>query len=224
METKEKIKKGLMRKLFGGKHGTVMKLILFPIYIGALIMVKIAKIAMSGVSESSEISKENKMVKKYEYIDVIYFTDYGLRFLKARVDSAMKSITPDSLEAMFGFDKIYPELNTGKPYGVLYEHYPKTVNFEDEPKDYSGELPLLKLRESKDKKVDKLRYSVDMKKFKIKGGKTLSNVAYSFVNTTYMNLLRPISEHKLRNTFIIGILAGFVLGGLVFTFLIGLLS
>lgn len=216
------IKKGIEKKIFSGKRGLILKILLFPLILSYRLLRFFGRIAGGSVKESKDVMETQKAEKKYTYIDIIYFTDYGLRFIKGKVEATFKFITPETIESTYGFEKVYINLNNGKPYIVLYEHHPKSIDFSKELEMYKGEIPVISL-EKASKGKNKLQYTVDMKKFKIMGGKLLSDVAYAFVNTTYMNLLRPISDTKLRNTFIMALFIGIFIGGLIFSIITGLL-
>lgn len=219
-----KIKKDIEKRFFSGKRGLILKIVFFPLYLTYKLVAFFGRTVGGSIEETKDIAETQKSEKKYSYVDIIYFTDYGLRHLKGKIDATFKSITPETLESSFGFDKVYVDLINGKPTIVLYEHNPKAIDFSKELEMYEGKIPVISLEKVEEGKgKNKLQYTVEIKKFKVMGGKLLTDVAYAFVNTTYMNLLRPISDTKIRNTFIMALFIGIFIGGLVFSIILGLL-
>ena len=204
------------------KREGIFKIILFPFVLGLKLIIGFFKTFIGFLDETAKDSEKKVKKGKSDLMDVIYFTNNGFRKCKGKIDAKLNSITPKGMENIYAYNNVYHNLDGNDSLAILYIDNPETLNFSKELEELEGERPILILE--KDEKSGKLKYGIEMTKFKIKGGKRLTEVSYSFINTIYMSLLRPISDDKIRNTFIIGLLAGCLLGALVFSLIVGLLT
>lgn len=227
MENQEEPKKR-GRLNFLGPFKWLIILPCLPFIIAWKILRKILNIGVGTAKETKDISRELKARERYSTIDAIFITPNGWTETKILVDSKGQNGSPLDIDKLFHLPmgKVYPHLATGKPTLFLWSKNPAALNFDKPPEDMEGvEMPIFRLSnlDKKDKHGNKLVEVVEMKKFDVQGGALLSDVAYDFVKTTYMNLLRPQAKSDIRNAFImaliLGALGGFILATLILGFL-----
>ncbi len=175
----------------------------------------IPRAAWNTLVQGGEVKKSADIIIDAKKTGLLFFYGDHFMFVDGKFTKDLKYITPKNLNRLFRVKKIYKNFATPERIVVVDNDNPEALDFENPPTEDEFERYVTKTISEKGQEI---KTTVDMEKFRIKGGESLNSMAYDIYRHNILQFLSTPEKSELIYIIIavaaIALLLGVMMGSI----------